>query len=497
MSLPLPEYDDLDAIGIAALVSSGAVSPAEVLDAALARLDARNPEINAVVRDLRWRARVEAQALPDGPLRGVPFLLKDLKATLAGTVTTDASKLYRERVAKQSTVLVSRYVAAGLQMVGKSNTPEMGILGVTESELLGPCRNPWDLGRSPGGSSGGAAAAVAARIVPVAHGGDGGGSIRIPAAHTGLFGLKPTRGRMTMAPFRGESWQGFVQEHVLARSVRDSALLLDIAAKPTPGEPYAAPPKARPWLDEVGADPGRLRIAVHRGALFGESISADNRAAVDSAAALLEELGHDVVEAHPAIDREELIRCYLLTVAAGVSVAVEDAAAYAGVKPRAADFEATTWMLAMIGWSASAAEMVRARHTIQRASRDVAGFFESHDVLLTATTGTPPPLIGSMAPSAAEQVQLAALRAVPLKALLNVALEKMGSGRLADVPNTQLFNLTGQPAASVPLHWTDGGLPIGAQIVGRFGDEATLFRLAAQLEQARPWAGRKPPMLLG
>ena len=493
MGLPFPEYDDLDAMGLAALIAAGEVRPDEVLDAALARADARNPAINAIVRDFRWRARARAEALPQGPLAGVPFLIKDLKAMLAGTVTSDASKHYADRTADESNVLVERYEAAGLQSFGKTSTPEMGILGVTESALLGACRNPWDTDRSPGGSSGGSAAAVAARIVPIPHGGDGGGSIRIPASHTGLFGLKPTRGRITMAPYRAESWQGFVQEHVLARSVRDSALMLDLTAGPAPGEPYHAPQKARPWLDEVGADPGRLRIAVDRGALFGDGLDPENLAAVDSAAALLEDLGHEVVEARPVFDRASLTRAYFLTVAAGVACAVEDAAAYAGVKPRAADFEDTTWLLRLIGMAASAAEMVRARHTIQRESRNVARFFGDHDIFLTATTATPPPLIGSMAPTPAERLQVAALRAVPLKALLDVAVDKMGSGRLQAVPNTQLFNLTGQPAASVPLHWSDSGLPIGVQLVARFGDEATIFRLASQLEQARPWAHRKPP----
>lgn len=495
MGLPLPEYDALDAVGIAELVAGGQVSPGEVLEAALARADAWNPSLNAVVDDFRQRAAAAAPDLPAGPLRGVPFLLKDLKAMLTGTRTTGSTMLYADRVAERSTVLVERYLSAGLQVFGKTNTPELGIMGVTESAFRGPCRNPWDLSRSPGGSSGGAAAAVAARIVPVAHAGDGGGSIRIPASHCGLFGLKPTRGRITLAPFSGESWQGLAQEHVLSRSVRDSALLLDLSAIPYPGEPYPAPPKARPWLDEVGADPGTLRIGVYDGALLGDRIAPDNRRAVADAAALLASLGHGVTEACPVFDRAALTRSYLLTVATGTACAVEDAASYAGKSVRSSDFEPTTWLLALIGWKSSAAEMLRARTLIQHHARDVAAFFGTYDLLLTATTATPPPAIGSMSPSRIELAQLAALRALPLKALLNVALEKMGSGRLGAVPNTQLFNLTGQPAASVPLCWSDAGLPIGVQLVSRYGDEATLFRVASQLEEARPWAHRRPGLI--
>lgn len=498
MGLPFPEYDDLDAVGLAELVSSGQITAEEVLDAALARVDERNPALNAVVNDFRERARSALPNLPNGPLQGVPFLLKDLKAMLAGTITTDSCSLYASRVAETSNVLVERYQAAGLQIFGKTNTPEMGIMGVTESVLRGPCRNPWAVDRSPGGSSGGAAAAVAARIVPVAHAGDGGGSIRIPASHCGLFGLKPTRGRITQGPFRGESWQGFVQEHVVTRSVRDSALMLDLTARPNIGEPYVAPPPHHPWRQDVGSDPGSLRIGVFMGALFGVQIGAENLRAVKQAANLLRDLGHEVVEAVPPVvaARDELIHAYLLTVAAGTAYAVEQAAAFANRRPRATDFEPSTWLLALIGWKCSAAEMVRARHTIQRHARNVAAFFQQHQVFLTATTAGVPPLIGSMDPSAAERAQMAALRMLPLKPLLEIALQKMGTGRLADVPNTQLFNLTGQPAASLPLHWSDEGLPVGVQLVTRFGDEATLFRLSSQLESAQPWAHRKPPTIL-
>ena len=489
------EYDDLDAIGLAQLIKKGDVSAEEALEAAIERIEARNPALNAVVNTLYDRARGNLSSLPDGPLRGVPFLIKDLKLQLKGTVTTNSTRLMKDAVAERSSLTAERYEASGLQILGKTNTPEFGIMGITEPALRGPARNPWNHDHTPGGSSGGSSAAVAARMVPAAHSGDGGGSIRIPASCTGTFGLKPTRGRVTMAPFLGEAWAGFVQEHPITRTVRDSALLLDIEAVWAPGEPYAAPAKARPWLDEVGADPGKLKIAFSHDTLFAGETHPDCRAAVEDAVKLLADLGHNVVETAPPFPREELVRAYFLIVAAGVARFCEESAAYAGKKPRSGDFEPATWMLALIGWKSSAAEYLWAQQVMQKAARPIAAFFEEHDVFVTSTLGKPPARVGELAIQPAEKIQLAALTAFPLKALLNVALSKMGSGKLAWTPNTQLFNQTGQPAMSVPMFWNQAGLPIGTQFVGRFGDEATLFRLAAQLEAARPWANRKPPTI--
>lgn len=488
----LPEYDQLDATALAQLVANGDVSPEELLNAAIERIEARNPSLNAVVTRLYDRARSKVGDLPDGPLKGVPFLLKDLKLKLAGTITTDSTRLAASRVAKQSSVLAERYEAAGLQILGKTNTPEFGIMGITEPALRGPCRNPWNPSHTPGGSSGGSSAAVAARMVPAAHGGDGGGSIRIPASACGLFGLKPTRGRVTMAPFMGEAWGGYVQEHVLCRTVRDSALFLDVVDAPTPGEPYAAPAKAQPWAKEVGENPGKLRIGMWSEPLFAGSTHADCRAALEDAAALLKELGHEVEVATPRFDRDALVHAYFLTVAAGVAAFVDATSKEAGIKPRAQDYEPGTWILALIGWKTSAAELVAAQLDIQRNQRQVAAFFEEYDAFVTPTLAQPPAHIGELAISAAESAQIGLLRRLPLKGLLNFAMDKMGEGKLSYTPNTQLFNQTGQPAMSVPLYWNDAGLPIGTQIVGRFGDEATLFRLAAQLEEARPWADKSP-----
>ncbi len=491
----LRQYDDLDALALAELIAKKELSPQEVLEAAIERITERNPRLNAVVHTLFERARARVADLPDGPLRGVPFLLKDLKLQLAGTPTTGSTRLAMSKIATQSSVLTERYEAAGLQILGKTNTPELGIMGVTEPAVRGPCKNPWNLAHTSGGSSGGAAAAVAARMVPIAHGGDGGGSIRIPASACGLFGLKPTRGRVTMAPFAGEGWGGFVQEHVLSRSVRDSAALLDIADPPTPGEPYGVPAKARPWLEEVGRDPGKLRIAFSKQPFYSGQTHPDCAAAVDDSIKLLSSLGHEVVEARPAFSRQDMVAAYFLTVAVHVARTVEQISQEAGKKtPDAADFEAVTYLLACIGWKTSAPKLLAAQQLMQKTARDVAGFFQQYDMLLTPTLAQPPVRIGQLEMTRSELLQLAILRTLPLGKLLDLALHNMGGAKLAYTPNTQLYNQIGQPAMSVPLFTNAQGLPIGVQFGAGFGEEAKLFRLAAQLEAARPWATRKPPL---
>src|SRR5688572_12659984 len=314
------EFSEFDAIGLAELVRKREISSLELCEEAIERIERVNPQLNAVIAKLYDRAIVNAKAgTASGPFAGVPFLLKDLLSPLAGVPYTSGSRLYRNFVPKHDAEMVRRYKAAGFNIVGKTSTPEFGILPVTEPVLFGPCRNPWDLSRTPGGSSGGAAAMVASGVVPAAHGGDGGGSIRIPASCCGLFGLKPTRGRVTMAPFAGEAWGGFVQEHVIARSVRDSALLLDVADAATPGEPYSAPAKLRPWLEEVGASPGRLRIAFTRSPLYAGQTHPDCAAALDDAIQLLAALGHHVTEARPPFPQKDMVRAYFLTVATGVA----------------------------------------------------------------------------------------------------------------------------------------------------------------------------------
>ncbi len=331
-------------------------------------------------------------------------------------------------------------------------------------------------------------------MVPAAHGGDGGGSIRIPASACGLFGLKPTRGRVSMAPLMGEAWSGFVQEHVLSRSVRDSALLLDITGMPAPGDPYFAPPKERSFAEAVRRELGPQRIGWTTEPLFAGTAHPDTTKAVHEAVALLEELGHELVETRPTFPREELVQAYFRVVASHTAWFVEHTAKEAGVVPSSDDFEATTWLLAQIGWKTRAPDLVDATVSIQKASRTVAAWFESTPLFLCPTLARPPLEIGELALKRGERFQLAALRALNSRALLDLALDTLGTNALAATPNTQLFNMTGQPAMSLPLHWNAAGLPIGVQVAAPFGGEGLLFQLAAQVERARPWSGRLPPL---
>ena len=490
-----PEYDDHDATALAALVHTRQVSAAELVEAAIARIEARNPALNAVVHTQFERARREAGAPRPGPFAGVPFLLKDLMAEDAGEPSTSSCRLGSAWRADRDAELVARYKRAGLIILGRTNTPELGIMGTTESAFRGPARNPYDPTRSPGGSSGGSGAAVSARMVPAAHGGDGGGSIRIPASHGGLVGLKPTRGRNPLGPSGGEHWASLVEEHVLTRTVRDTAALLDATAGPDEGAPYQVRDPARPFAAEVGEPPGRLRIAFTPQALFAEANDPACVAAVTEAAALARSLGHEVEEAMPPFDRPALIRAYLFVVAAGVSSDLATAAARAGRPAKASDVEPATWLLFQIARALPAADYVAAIDLIRRTARQVAGFFARYDVLLTSTTARPPVRIGELAPSRAEALQIGVLRALPVRALLMKAVDEMARGPLAATPNTQLFNMTGQPAVSLPLAWNAAGLPIGTQWVGRYGREDVLLRLASQLEAARPWTARRPPLL--
>jgi amidase len=470
-------FANLDALSQADLVRRGEVTPLELVESAISRIERLNPRLNAVVTPMYAEARrVAGGPVPAGPFAGVPFLLKDLLAEYAGVRFTEGSAfLDGHYVPGQDSDLVARYRRAGLIVVGKTNTPEFGILPTTEPRLFGPARNPWDLARTPGGSSGGSAAAVAARIVAMAHANDGGGSIRIPAACCGLFGLKPTRGRNPLGPAYGDMFTGLVAEHAVTRSVRDSAALLDATAGPAPGDPYWAPPAAGPYLDEVGRAPGPLRIAFTRAAPNGAPVHSDCVAAVEDAARLCEGLGHHVVEGAPALDGERLTQAFFTLWAAGCAWTVADWARRTGQTPAAERFEPLTWTLAQMGQGRSAADYLLAVQDLQRVSREVARFFEACDVWLTPTLAEPPLPLGSFDPTADDPVQ---------------GLRRSA----AFVPFTPLVNVTGQPAMSTPLHWNAQGLPIGTHWVGGFGDEATLFRLAAQLEAARPWANRRPPV---
>ncbi|MBI4999069.1 MAG: amidase [Rhodocyclales bacterium] len=489
------DFDHYDGLGLAELVRSGRVAALDLVDEAIGRVEERNPPLNAVIRPMFDSARAAAARPGQGPFAGVPFLIKDLVASCAGVPTSCGGRLMRDFPMPVDSELVRRYRAAGLLPIGKTNTPEFGLAPYTEPEAFGPTLNPWDRGRTPGGSSGGTAAAVAARMVPCGHGGDGGGSIRIPASCCGLFGMKPSRGRNPTGPNFGEIWHGLVCEHVLTRSVRDSAALLDATAGPDIGAPYAAAPPARPWLAEVAAGPGRLRIAWTGHSFFGGKVDPACVTALAEAADLLRSLGHELVEAAPAVDAEAWSTAFITVLAVETRADIERVAAAIGRRPAGRDFEAATWTIGLVGGSLGAAEYAAAVNTLQLANRGIGAFFEDWDVLLTPTLAAPPPLIGSMQPGAAERALMAIVG--PLRAgwLLKAlgAIRMMAAKGFDFSPFTPLFNATGQPAMSVPLHWTAAGLPVGMQFVGRHGDEATLFRLAGQLERARPWFDRAPP----
>lgn len=474
--MPFDEYESYDAVGLAELCHSGEVHPSELLDAAMARAADHNPTLNAIVIDMEKQARSAIEeGLPEGPLRGAPFLLKDLHLLYRGERSTNGCVLFRDHVADHDSELVERYRRAGLVIFGKTASPEFGVTATTESALFGETRNPWNLAHSSGGSSGGASSAVSGGILPAANASDGGGSIRIPASCCGLFGLKPTRGRTPFGPDAGEGWSGMSCVHAVTRSVRDSAALLDVSQGPGAGAPYVAPPPERPYLAEVGADPGRLHIAVQRQPWNAARIHPDCVAAVEDAARLLEDLGHEVVEAPLQIDFGVLGPATGVIVSANLRAAVDERLQALGRELAEGDLEPITRSIYDAGGKHTAADYARAVRTIHAAGRTVAGHLEQHDLILSPTMATPPLPLGAIS-------------------LSNPDRAAYGRDILATVGFTQLFNASGNPAASIPLCWNDAGLPIGVQLAARFGDEATLFRVGAQLEEARPWFERRPPM---
>lgn len=492
-----PEYANYDGLGLAELVRAGDVTPGDLVEEAIRRIEVLNPQLNAVIHKMYESARINAKTVvPNAPFSGVPFLLKDLVSEYGGEPMQRGSHFFRGYISPVDTEIVKRYKAAGLLCLGKSSTPELGLTPMTEPQAFGPTRNPWEPSRTAGGSSGGAAAAVAARLVPLASGGDGGGSIRIPASCCGLFGLKPSRGRTPTGPTAAELWQGFAIEHALTRSVRDSAALLDAIAGPDVGAPYVAPPPSRPFLAEVGAPPGRLRIAFTTKPFLGNAVHADCVEGVNATVKMLTALGHELVEAAPPIEGLPFAQAFLTLVCADTAATIKAGEALVGRKATYKEFEAATWALYLLGQQLSAAELVQAKWYLQSAGRTISRFFVDYDLLLTPTLAAPPAVIGTLQPKGVEALALQTLGRLNAGVVLRAAkaLELSASTVFAFAPYTQPFNVTGQPAMSVPLYWNAAGLPIGMHFVGRYGDEATLFRLAAQLEAAHPWQQRVPPV---
>ncbi len=467
------DYLSHDALGLSGLIRTGQVTAAEVLEAALARAEAVNPRINALTTSMAEAARALVKnGPPSGPLSGAPFLLKDLSAQVAGVPTSAGSRLMAGVIPAADNAIVSSYRAAGLVMFAKTNTPEFGLEPVTEPELFGPCRNPWDLTRTSGGSSGGAGAAVAAGIVPAAHASDGGGSIRIPAACCGLFGLKPTRGRVSVAP-ANEGWGGFSIQHAVTRTVRDSAALLDAVCAPQPGDPYWATPPETPYLDEVGRDPGALRIGFITGGINVPAIDPECSGAVINAARLCESLGHHVFEARLDWDYPRVQIAAGVIVASSLAATLDNEALRRGRPVEQGEVEPGTWAFQAHGLSIPASVYIQALQTAHAFGRAAARSFQDFDILLLSTLGSP---------------------AVPIGWLREGGPEDFSPRLFQFMPNTQAFNVSGQPAMTVPLAWSAQGLPIGVQFVARAGEEGTLFRLAGQLERASPWADRRPPL---
>jgi amidase len=472
----------LDATAQAELVRRGEVKPLELVDAAIARIERLNPAFNAFIVPLFEKARRQAQGtIPDGPFRGVPFALKDLDVFSAGDPYHAGTSFLKAAgyVADHDSFLVEKFRRAGFINLGKTNTPEFGLNVTTEPRSYGPSRNPWNPEHSTGGSSGGSAAAVAAGMVPAAHASDGGGSIRIPASECGLVGLKPSRGRISLGPEHGEYWSGLVISHVVTRSVRDTAAILDAVAGGMPGDPYVAAPPARPYVSEVGRTPGALRIGLLDHVPSGATaLHPDCADAVARTGKLLAELGHAVERSYPsALAEAEVISThFMVIVATWLTAALDFWGAKLGRPVTPTGVEPPTWAIAEMGRAVSGPQYLGALEALHAYTRRMANWWAGgFDVLVTATLGEPPPRIG-------------ALSAPPEDPLGGMAKT------LGLIPFTPPFNITGQPAISLPLHWNDAGLPVGIQLVADYGREDVLIRLAAQLEEARPWRDRRPPL---
>ncbi len=466
---------ELDAIACADLVRSGDISASELVDASIRRIETHDRDLGAVIIPLFEQARLDANSAPDGPFRGVPIVIKDILAMVGGVLHTAGLAPFKQAGFRYpvDSELVARIRRAGFVIVGKTNTSELGILPAAEPPAWPPTRNPYDRSRSPGGSSGGSACAVATGMVPIGHANDGGGSIRIPASCCGLFGLKPTRGRVSMAPFLGDINGGLVNEHVVTRSVRDSAAVLDLLAGHVAGDPYVAPPQRRPYVDELGASPGQLRIGFetrHPG-LDGSLREShpDCVAAVAHVARLLESLGHVVEQSSPDSLREpEWIPSFLALWAAGVTMELDGSSAMLGRPILEHEVEPLTWALAELGRMVPGPKYAAAWRWIHQNTRRMATWFATHDLLITPTLAEPPVPIGTFRSTTDD----------PLSAIF----------RAADfAPFTPPLNATGHPACSIPLYANGAGLPIGVQLVAPHGREDLLFQIASQLEAAQPF----------
>ena len=491
--------DVLDATELARQVREGEVTATELVERHLGYLEQVDSQLHAVVLSMAASAREAAAALDardaderaaGAPFAGVPIVVKDLDGYVKDVPYTGSSRFLEHYVPTHDSPVIARLRAMGFLFLAKVNCPELGILGTTEPAWRGPTHNPWNLEHSPGGSSGGSAAVVAARAVPLAHGGDGGGSLRIPASACGLVGLKPSRGRVPVEG--GEGWGGFVQQGVMTHTVRDTARVLDGLAGPQPGMPYHAPPLRRPLVEELDAEVEPLRVGWTTRSIYGKETHPDCVAAVKTAVARLEDLGHEVEEVELPIDRSALSRAYLVQVAASTAADIARYERLLGRRSRSSDWEPVTWFLKQLGGKLPAQQLQEARDAALEASRAMGAFHQTTDLLLTPTLAHPPVRLGQLALKSHERIGLGVLRAVPVRAVLESTLDALAADSLEQTPNTQLFNQTGQPGISLPLHIGAQGLPIGVQLVSAYGREDLLVRVSAQLERQQGWLDQRP-----
>lgn len=488
------EYRRHDALGLAALVRAGEIEPATLVDLAISRIEQVNPTLNAVIHRRFEAAREEAKRTDrSAPFAGVPFLVKDLGMEVQGMPMCTGSGAYRNFVSQQDSFAVQKMRRAGLLILGKTNTPEFGITPFTEPEAFGPTRNPWNQAHSPGGSSGGSAAAVASGIVPMATANDGGGSIRIPASCCGLFGLKPTRGRVSWSALEGEMWSGAAIENCVSRSVRDSAAYLDVIQGAAPGDPYIIAPPERPYLEAVNTLPGKLRIGFSGMHTMGFPVDAACLQALQKAVEILRSEGHDVSEVELPYQRADLTEAFLVVVAGELAGEIEVLSQYLGRKVRPSDVEASTYALNLLGRSFTASDYTFAKRKWGDISRRIAGFYEQYDLLLTPTLAKRPIPIGSLQPTASERRLMTVINAFGLGGAVKATIQNLADKVYDYIPWTPLANLTGQPSMSIPVYWTpEENLPVGVMFTGRLGEEDLLYRLAGQMEQAAPWAHKWP-----
>lgn len=490
----LKNYSNYDAMGLAQLIKNKDVSATELLDTAIAQAEQENPAINAIITKLYDFGHQQIkQGLPDGVFTGVPFLLKDLLGSLEGTPMSNGSAAFKGKISPSDSELVKRYKSSGVVIFGKTNTPEFGLMGVTEPKAFGPTRNPWNLNHTPGGSSGGSASAIAAGIVPMASGGDGGGSIRIPAACCGLFGLKPSRGRTPTGPYYSEFWDGAAAEHVLTRSVRDSAAMLDVVSGPDGSSPYPVRKESH-YLECLNTSIRPLKIAYTAQSFFDRPVTQDAVDAVQHTVSLLKSLGHAVEEVHPYINGDDLLNSYLTMYYGHTAADLEFAASLLNTNFTNLDVEDTTKLMGSIGKKISAEQFVTAKRKWNDFSQSMHALHQEYDLLLTPTLGSEPVEIGEFDLGLLDTLGAKFVTAFGLqKLLLKTGMtKKLALDNLEKLPFTQLANLTGQPAMSVPLYWTPSGLPLGSQFIAPLGDETTLLQLAYQLEQAQPWFNNTP-----